>query len=58
MPSKLEVNPDREADPGTIPQSEKEGSHEGITENHDMTSKDIVPDEVDMSKLKAPQAKE
>ena len=47
----LEVNADGEVDPGTIPPTEKEGSNEGIAENHDMTSKDVVPDEVDPSKV-------
>jgi len=38
------------ADPGTIAPTEKEGSKEGITENHDITTKDVVPGGVDPSK--------
>ena len=43
-------NADGAAEPGTIAPTEKEGSKEGITENHDITTKDVVPGEVDPSK--------
>ena len=51
MPSKLKVNADGEADPGTIAPTEKEGSKEGITENIDMTTGDVVHDKADPSKV-------
>jgi len=51
MPSFLEVNADGEADHDTIAPSEKEGRKEEIAENHDMTSKDVVHDKADLSKV-------
>ena len=47
----LEVNAYGGADSGTIPPTEKEGSNDGIAENHNMTSNDVVRDAGDTSKV-------